>query len=59
MAPNLGFFCPAGVDVVHAFVRRGIPREDEVLDYSYAYVRNIAYLNVTESTEELAADLPF
>jgi hypothetical protein len=43
MAPNLGFFCPAGVDVVHAFVRRGIPREDEVLDYSYAYVRNIAY----------------
>jgi len=43
MPTNAGFFSPASVDIVHAFVRRGIPREDEVLDHSYAYVRNIAY----------------
>lgn len=43
MSPNAGFFCPAAVDTVHAFVHRGIPKEDQVLAYSYAYVRNIAY----------------
>lgn len=43
MAPIPGFFCPAAVDSVDMFVRRGIPKDDEVLSYSHAYVRNIAY----------------
>ena len=43
MAQNAGFFCPAAVDTVHAFVLRGIPKADQVLAHSYAYFRNIAY----------------
>lgn len=43
MPPSEGFWCPTSVETLHAFVRRGIPNEDVSLEYSKAFVRNIAY----------------
>jgi hypothetical protein len=43
MPPSEGFWCPTSVDTLDAFVRRGIPKEDVSLEYSKAFVRNIAY----------------
>lgn len=43
MAPTEGFWCPTSVDTLHAYIRRGIPKEDASLEYSRAFVRNIAY----------------
>lgn len=43
MAQAEGFYCPTGVDAIHTFLRRGIPKEGNVLAHGYAFVRNIAY----------------
>lgn len=60
MAQSEGFYCPNGVDAIHAFLRRGIPKDDPTLAHGYAFVRNIAYnlqyleyLNYTLSETEL------
>lgn len=38
-----GYYCPSAVDIIHAFLRRGIPKDDPTLAHGYAFVRNIAY----------------
>lgn len=43
MAQIEGYYCPNGVDVIHAFLRRGIPKDDPTLSHGRAFVRNIAY----------------
>ncbi len=43
MAPEKGFWCPTSVGTLNAFIRRGIPAADTSLEYSKAFVSNIAY----------------
>lgn len=56
------FWCPNGIDQIHAFLRRGVSKDDSCLQYGYAYVRNIGYnlqylefLNYTLSETSLHA----
>jgi hypothetical protein len=43
MAQTEGFWCPSGIDALHAFLRRGISKDEPSLEFGHAYVRNLGY----------------
>lgn len=43
MPDNDSFWCPSSVGLIHGYITRAIPRDEQCLADAYAYKRNIAY----------------